>query len=241
MCTVTFLPTANSGFVLTSNRDESPSRITLPPEVSSYKNTKLLFPKDALAGGSWIGVSEKQRLLCVLNGGFTFHERKKSYRLSRGVVLKDLLVSMDIDQTVIQYDLHNVEPFTLVIVDWQKDLKLMQLVWDGVNKHIETLPLEPCIWSSSTLYSEKMKAERISWFDDYKNVNILNKESIMSFHKNAGIGNLDYGVIMDRVFVKTTSITQVTKNESEIEMIFNDLMTNELTHTNFNRLQEVSE
>jgi uncharacterized protein with NRDE domain len=85
MCTVTLIPKGTNNFVLTSNRDEAPNRHTLSPDFYNIENTKLLFPKDEVAGGSWIGVSEKQRVLCILNGGFEKHERKATYRLSRGV------------------------------------------------------------------------------------------------------------------------------------------------------------
>ena len=241
MCTVTFFPTQDSNFVLTSNRDESPVRNTLSPDFYSFENTKLMYPEDELAGGSWIGVSEKQRLLCVLNGGFTFHERKTSYRLSRGVVLKDLLVCDNIEQAVKDYNLVDVEPFTLVIVDWFNHLKLMQLVWDGEEKHVKKLPLEAYIWSSSSLYSEEMKAERKFWFENFKAENELNKNSVLEFHTTAGKGNLDYGVIMDRKFVKTTSITQVSKTNGNVEMIFNNLAAEETSHTNFKMLQSVGE
>ena len=54
----------------------------------------MLFPKDKTAGGSWIGVSDKNRVLCVLNGGFAFHQRQSFYRLSRGVVMRDLLARL---------------------------------------------------------------------------------------------------------------------------------------------------
>ena len=57
MCTVTFLPLKNDGFILTSNRDEQPNRITHPPLTVVEDETTLLFPKDEIAGGTWIGTS----------------------------------------------------------------------------------------------------------------------------------------------------------------------------------------
>ena len=93
MCTVTIFPKSNNDFVLTSNRDEAPYRISLAPKVYSYNGIKMLFPKDEISGGTWIGVSEKNRLVCVLNGGFELHKRKPDYRLSRGIMAKDFLAS----------------------------------------------------------------------------------------------------------------------------------------------------
>lgn len=231
MCTVTLFPVGKSDFVLTSNRDESPKRATLAPNFYMYKNNKLLYPKDEKAGGSWIGVSENQRVICVLNGAFTLHTRKEAYRLSRGVVMKDLLIANDIISAIKLYDLNEIEPFTMVIVDWSTSLRFIELIWDGEKKHLNEMPLSPKIWSSSTLYSNEMKKERKEWFNDFKQDQELDADSIIRFHKTAGCENLEYGVIMDRFFVKTTSITQIKKKENEVLMIFENLDNSVVTST----------
>lgn len=241
MCTVTIVPQNNNDFVLTTNRDEAPDRISLEPDFYNHVNTKLLFPKDKTAGGTWIGVSEKQRVVCVLNGGFEFHERKSSYGKSRGVIAKDIMVADAICETISDYSLADVEPFTMVIADWNNGLKFMEWVWDGQQKHFKQLPLEARIWSSSTLYSPKMKAERLQWFEDYKSNNQLQAESLLQFHKTAGDGNANYGVIMDRGFVKTTSITQVEKIGQKVEMHYESLQNNASSSTIFNLPQIVNE
>jgi Transport and Golgi organisation 2 len=241
MCTVTIIPKENNDFVLTSNRDEAPNRISLAPDFYTIENTTLLFPKDELSGGTWIGVSEKNRLVCVLNGGFELHKRKSSYRFSRGIVAKDFLVSDAIETIMEAYNLIDIEPFTMVIVDWNSSLKFYDLVWDGTEKHIRELPLEPKIWSSSTLYSQAMKLERKQWFDSFKDTYDLNANSLMEFHKTAGKNNDDYGVIMDRGFVKTMSITQVDKTAEAIQMHYENLQKKEMTTTVFNLPQPVND
>lgn len=234
MCTVTLIPKGTDDFVLTSNRDEAPNRTTLPPEFYEVNKTKLLFPKDEVAGGSWIGVSQEQRVLCVLNGGFEMHKREASYRLSRGVVLKDLLVTDNFNTAVEAYDLYGVEPFTLVIVEWNSKMEFKELVWDGTKKHFSNLPLEPKIWSSSSLYNNQMKKERLQWFNDFKKETKLSAKTIMQFHKTKGKENEDYGVIMDRFFVKTTSITQIVKTNNAVQMSFENLQTNTKSEQSFN-------
>lgn len=241
MCTVTIIPKGKNDFVLTSNRDESPNRTSLAPDIYLVEGTKMMFPKDELAGGTWIGVSEKNRLICLLNGGFICHERKADYRMSRGVVVNDLLASEDVVASIEDYNLIDIEPFTLVIVDWNISLKLFELVWDGQQKHFSALALEPKIWSSSTLYSKAMKKERLQWFEDFKIANELHSASIVNFHKTAGHDNKDYGVIMDRDFVKTTSITQVEKKEDVVEMRFNNLQSKNTSVKIFKLQQSVNE
>ena len=241
MCTVTLFPVGKSNFVLTSNRDEAPNRVSLPPDIYDVSGIRMMFPKDKLAGGSWIGVSDKKRVLCVLNGGFTRHSRKDKYRLSRGVVMKDLLTCNDIEKAVTKYELQDIEPFTLVIIDWVEDLRFFELVWDGDNKHFQELPLAPKIWSSSTLYNDKMKNERQQWFADFLSANILSDEHVLDFHQDTQKDNTEYGIVMDRLFVKTTSITQVVKQEQTVSMNFNNLQEATKSLHHFELLQEINE
>lgn len=241
MCTVTIIPKGENDFVLTSNRDEAPNRVSLKPEFYTINETTVLFPKDEISGGTWIGVSEKNRLICVLNGGFEIHERKPEYRLSRGVVANHFMVVDTLKHTVNTYDYEDIEPFTMVIADWNSNLEFYELVWDGTEKHFTKLPLEPKIWSSSTLYTKAMKTERLNWFEDFKNGNELNKESLINFHKSAGKENIEYGVVMDRHFVKTTSITQVEKTNHTLKMQYESLVDHVITSKTFHIPQIVNE
>lgn len=234
MCTVTIIPKANNGFVLTSNRDEAPGRMSIEPDFYIINDVKTLFPKDEMAGGTWIGLSEKNRAVCVLNGGFELHKRQLSYRKSRGVVAKDFMVADTIETTIETYNFQGIEPFTMIIIDWNATLKFYELVWDGDNKHFKQLPHEPKIWSSSTLYSEAMKKERLNWFESFKNNHELNETSILKFHRTAGSHNKDFGVVMDRGFVKTTSITQLVKEVDSAKMQFENFQNKTITTKIFN-------
>lgn len=225
MCTVTFIPQSFSEFVLTSNRDESPIRLTIPPAIYNVDEVALLFPKDEVAGGTWFGVSEQQRLICLLNGGFNAHKRAENYRMSRGLIVTNLLASENAVAEIDAYDFMGIEPFTIIMVDWKKELQLYELVWDGNSKYLSEKPLIPHIWSSSLLYSEEMKKKREAWFSDFI-INNLNpsKTDILQFHKLAGEGSLDTNLVMDRGFVKTKSITQYSKSEKST-MRYEDLQT----------------
>ncbi len=228
MCTVTFIPKGETDFVFTSNRDEAPNRDTLAPDFYLENSVKLLYPKDKKAGGTWIGISEKSRLVCLLNGGFTAHKHGGNYRLSRGVVVKDVLIASDFLQIIKSYNLKDIEPFTMVIVDWKNKTQIYQLVWDGNQKHVEKLTNEPRIWSSSSLYSETMKKARLEWFNTFKNQDDFSLEAIWTFHNTAGNQHTDFGLIMDRGFVKTMSITQIEKRQNIINMDFANLQAHEV-------------
>lgn len=241
MCTVTIVPKGKQDFILTSNRDEAPNRVSLPPESYQVNDTLVLFPKDKLSDGTWIGISEVNRVVCVLNGGFERHKRQPNYRKSRGVVAKDFLTYEKLEPSVKIYDFQNIEPFTMVIADWNVNLKFYELIWDGAVKHFTKLPLEPKIWSSATLYNEIMKNERLQWFEDFKAKQVLNKETLLDFHKNTEANNSDYGVVMDRGFVRTTSITQIDKQSDTVTMHYENLKNHSVTNKTFNFSQTINE
>lgn len=212
MCTVTYLPLENEGFILTSNRDESPMRKTIPPQKYIENDVELVYPKDELAGGTWIGTSEKNRLVCLLNGGFENHQRNTYYRMSRGVVVKNILSVDDPVQYIEDFDFDNIEPFTVVLVDWGKDLTAYELVWDGAQKYFQKLAQEPKIWSSSTLYTSEMKAERKVWFQDWlEDQKDYNQESVIDFHQSTDKGTEGTTLKMKRPFVETVSVTSFLK------------------------------
>jgi hypothetical protein len=224
MCTVSFTYKGNNEFILTSNRDEIPTRETQKPAVYLIDNTRLVFPKDVVGGGTWIGMSDQKRVVCLLNGGFTFHERLPAYRHSRGIVVNDFLKATNITRTVFEYNLEAIEPFTVIVIDWNESLQLFELVWDGSQKHFQKLPLDvPHIWSSSTLYSEEMKQLRRDWFETFQQKTKLDANSLYDFHTTGGIGDPNVDVIMDRVFIKTMSITQIEKNDAQLTMKYHDL------------------
>ena len=229
MCTVSFIPKSNNDFILISNRDESPSRNTLAPQKYEVDGVELLFPKDEIAGGTWIGVSAKKRLICLLNGGFVAHQRAESYRLSRGVVVTELLIAEDVVDKINTFDFEGIEPFTIILVDWNIDLILYELVWDSENIHFSEKPLQPTIWSSSLLYNAEVKKKREIWFSDFMDSNkIINEEEIIHFHKTAGEGDKKTSLVMDKIFVKTKSITEFSKINGKSEMRYEDIITNKI-------------
>lgn len=232
MCTVTFLYKGDNQFTLTSNRDEAPARKTSSPNIYNDLGIKMVYPKDELAGGTWIGASEQQRVVCLLNGAFELHQRKLPYRKSRGLVVKEFLAASDILLFCDSYDFDNIEPFTIVLVDWNDCLKLIEIVWDGKEKHQRDLPLTAHIWSSSTLYTDEMKAMREDWFVDFKMKGDFRDDAIFNFHESAGNGDITTDVLMNRVFVRTVSITQIKKNTNDIAIRYKNILTNEISNTN---------
>ncbi len=230
MCTVTFVP-YNKGFFLTSSRDETAYRPTLPPRWREHKQSQLLYPQDTVALGSWIGVSDDNRLACLLNGAFSNHiKNPKGYRKSRGAVLIESF-QYEIKDFLNGYDLYNVEPFTLLLLEINP-LKFYELVWDGLNKHIRPMDVNQShLWSSSTLYDYEAKQRRKSWFNDWcvKNIN-PNSESIFNFHASPHGTDVKNDILMKREDgLQTVSISQFVSQENDGVFRYKDLIKDNMT------------
>lgn len=236
MCTVSFIYRGNKDFMLISNRDEAVNRKTIPPKQYEDNDITLVYPKDEVAGGTWIGASSKNRMLCLLNGAFVKHDRESSYKKSRGIIVKELLEVGDVFTEIHQYDFNDIEPFTLLIVDWNSELKLIELIWDGINTQITNLPLEPKIWSSSTLYNSEMKTFRKQWFKEYLNQNGSSSEELLYFHEHYGVGDPMLDLKIDRGLLKTVSITMFEKKEEDIQIVYKDLLHETTSELMFNSM-----
>jgi len=222
MCTVTFLPlSGENNFVLTSNRDENPKRAA----IQLLTTQGLMFPREPLAGGTWICAQENQRMVCLLNGAFVKHQHRPPYRKSRGLVVLDFFKYENSEKFSLLYNFSGIEPFTMVI--WEKG-SLYELRWDEENIHFKSLdPQQAHIWSSCPLYPPAVQAQREAWFADFLAAQAHNPDEILAFHKNAGAGDTENALVMKRADGRQTiSQTQIVYNaENQIfEMSYYDLI-----------------
>jgi hypothetical protein len=59
-----------------------------------------------------------------------------------------------------------------------------------------------------------MRDTRKNWFEDWKRQGEFSPESILEFHRAAGKGNDNVGVVLKRQKVGTVSITQFVRQDS---------------------------
>lgn len=224
MCTVTYIPQKDSGFIITSSRDEKSPRNARMLKNSSVDDFKLIFPVDPLSGGTWIGCSELGRTCCLLNGGKTKHERKPSYRRSRGLVLTDLLSAYSLKDKIKYYDFTGIEPFTMIIIDHNDVNNYLELVWDENKKHISYSDRSvPKIWSSATIYSMVERKYKSELFEIFLRNN-SDSENISNFHfLPENILSVSDTSIKNYKPI-TVSITQITGNSNEAEIKHHDII-----------------
>jgi hypothetical protein len=240
MCTVTFIPTPD-GFYLTSNRDESRRRGRAhAPAVYNEGIGKLIYPTDADAGGSWIVLRKKATAAVLLNGAFRKHERTPPYRMSRGLVLLQIIRKSDPLEYFSGMGLDGVEPFTLVLYYWGD---LWDCRWDGLRKHIHSLDRSsPHIWSSATLYEETVAGERERWFKEWLGSrDRIAPGDIVAFHREAGAGDIRNSLVMNRDNeLYTVSVTSIIVKHDDARMVYHDLRTGENTIATFGQATRLS-
>lgn len=226
MCTVSFVRVKDT-VIITSNRDEHIQRKkAAAPGFHQLPNKKIIFPKDAKAGGTWFAATGKGEVAVVLNGAFVKHISKPPYRKSRGLVLLDIIEADDPFLSFKEIDLGNIEPFTVVL--YQSGI-LYELRWDGNNKHEKLLDAwGNYIWSSTTLYSEDVINVRKQLFDRFissgKNISA---GDVHDFH-NYDHGDAENGFIINRQSgIQTFSITQAVVKEDTVDFLHTDLLQHE--------------
>ena len=226
MCTVTFHPVSKTEYILTANRDEHVKRDAVFPMQYKIHNTNVMFPRDKTANGTWIAATPKITL-CLLNGAFKKHIRENSYRMRRGIMLLDFFKFKNANKFISQYDFNGIEPFTLLVIDAAKKISLNEIRWDGTKKYFaKKNPSKNHIWSSATLYPEKIIREREKWFRKFLGDNpALDQDKILEFHHFAGKGDKKYNLVMQRSrALKTVSITSILKTNDSSNIIYEDIL-----------------
>lgn len=208
MCTVTFIPDGQGVYYLTSNRDEHTGRArALPPR----RHEHIVYPKDPVAGGSWVALKRNRDAGVLLNGAFTKHLRRAAYRKSRGLVFMEIIHAEAPADQFGQVDLKDIEPFTLILFI---NKVLLECRWDGDQRYIRELETNrPYIWSSVTLYDEAVHAEREEMLANWYARNVVSADSILDLHQR----------MRKEGEVKTVSVTSLRLGRRKARLRYIDL------------------
>lgn len=232
MCTVTYLPISASSFILTSNRDEAPCRNAVQINLRELYGQSLLFPKDPEKGGTWLALSNHDRIVCLLNGAFEPFQKKAFYRKSRGTVVLDYFSFPNIKAFKTEYNFTDIAPFTLIIIE---SGKRFELNWDGIDIHSSSFDHRPRIWSSVTLYPEKVRQWRKDLFNKWLNQESISQDKIIYFHQHAGDEDVENGFLMNRdEIVKTLSVSSILRQGNNLAFKHKDLVND---HLHYQRLK----
>lgn len=201
MCLLSYHP-LEGGPVFTSNRDISIHRPAAGlVQAHAYLDKKLHFPMDH-RGGSWMA-HDQGRMIFLLNGYAQAPTQIENKGRSRGLILLDLFASEGFSQAWESILLAGVEPFTIVFHD---GTVLMELGWDGVEKHARSCdPERPQLWMSSTLYHDEDRS-RIGAL--YTAMELPDKRRLLRFNQENNYASIKLPA--EKVpEVETTSIYQL--------------------------------
>lgn len=240
MCTVTFIPVKDKIFI-TSNRDEKHIRKNaIPPEIYFENDNRIIYPKDADAGGSWIAMNENGHAAVLLNGAFEKHISQPPYKKSRGIIFLEIIHAVMPVKYFMHMDLAGIEPFTMIIFS----NGLYECRWTGTSKHcLQLKKYHPYIWSSSTLYDEAVVKKREQWFAGFLNNNPLpTQEDIFNFHQFTGDGDKQNDLKMSRSgILATVSITGIELQPPNCNMKYLDLKDNSVHNKEMKLLSSLQE
>ncbi len=225
MCTVSYMP-LDKGFILTSNRDELAGRPTsLPPDFYEIEQgLSLYYPKDPAGKGSWIAASEDERVVCLLNGAFHAHQHQPPYNRSRGLVVVEAFQYETAFEFYQNVNLKDVEPFTMVLI-WAGFL--FEFRWNGKEKHFLSLPNQPYLWASATLYTDEILTLKRNWLKEYLEANPHpSQEDLVNFHEYGGVPDLTNGMRIKRSNgLQTLSITSIQVDKHDVSVLQNNFTT----------------
>jgi hypothetical protein len=225
MCTVTYIPGFNKGFLLAHNRDERIDRpMATPPLSRMIKGSNVIYPVDPEGKGTWIGISSDGKVASLLNGGTKKHERTPPYKHSRGLVIPAYFSFPNVTEFSGQYDFSGLEPFTLIAIESEK---IFVLVWEN-----ETLSLKeknsklPHIFFSRSLYPgsslESRSSDFLSWYMDNRNAgenDALNYNLTQKFESDQ-IAKFDNGSHI----LKTVSVSVISWDKKITRFLYYDTL-----------------
>ncbi|QSG15786.1 NRDE family protein [Halapricum desulfuricans] len=119
MCTIVFAwqTFAEAPLVVAANRDEALDRPSQPPETFGSDPT-ILAPRDGEAGGTWIGVNDRDVFVAITN---RWTDAELTGERSRGLLVRDALGQESAEDAVRyverELDARGYEPFNLVVAD----------------------------------------------------------------------------------------------------------------------------
>jgi len=213
MCTVSILRNG-SGFVLTANRDELRVRDECGLKQRADGVTTSIYPVDAQAKGTWVGVNDYGLAASLLN----MYEADYQGSLSRGLIIPRLL-EFNCLNDIRLWLTQSFEPtlysaFVLLVMDSDN---VYRYRWDGVKLTEELIEFSQCfLESSSSVDLHETLAYRQRLFHDWHQ-NGGDMKSIFIFHLRCDKNNTSQSVCMARELSHTKSVSQIRVNSNRVE------------------------
>lgn len=228
MCTVSYIPTGNGHFILSSNRDEQVRRKEASLKKINWKGAEVLCPVDGMAGGSWIAADSRGRVSVLLNGAFKAHKKKAAYRESRGVIFLNQFLHPTFKDFIQLTNLDDIEPFMILALEPEMNL-VTELRWDGKQKFVKIHdPNKALLYSSVTLYDEEITMLRKRKFEYFIENFKIEAPQITAFHLDRILELPEPKILLSRPDgIQTVSFSRIEYGDSGISFDYKDLIQEE--------------
>jgi hypothetical protein len=240
MCTVSCFPWLAPAFEgdapvrlrVVFSRDELRARLPAFPPLDVVRGARrVLMPRDADAGGTWIAVNDAGVVFTLLNL-YSGHNERPAHRVgsprlrTRGTVIEHLVEAITASQALERMDAIDadaVRPFRVLACD--RIGSVMEAVWDGasISRSLRSLDV-PLMRTSSSLGDAVVIRPRRALF------HTLLRESRRptaatqdAFHHHYWPGARELSVRMSRPDARTVSITTVEVRDSGVRMLYHEL------------------
>lgn len=171
MCTIALIPGQQGSLILAGNRDEQRSRKrALPPTLHTKKDAPYtaLYPVDANAFGTWIGLNPQGLVITLLNNyqaSATFDTHDHTPR-SRGLIIPELLHHAASLEDAKNHFAHAIKPhlpytfpFILILGHAHTPDRALRVTWSGQHLDIQDIST-PHIEISSGFELDKVTQSR---------------------------------------------------------------------------------
>lgn len=224
MCTISVLRNQEGSILLTANRDELRVRGELGLMQNKQDDVKRIYPVDAQANGTWLGVNNYGVAASILN----FYEVKYQGTLSRGLIIPHLLEFKHLADArrwltqTFEPDLYS--SFVLLLMSREN---IYRYRWDGKSLQEETLNFTENYFHkssnsvpskhnfssgflevSSSVDLQNTLAHRHQLFQQWQEQG-GDEKSILNFHLTRDGNNSSPSVCMAREISHTKSISQI--------------------------------
>ncbi len=212
MCTVTLYRDSDA-LVLTTNRDELRERGERGVRHCIQGGSETIYPVDAEAQGTWIGVNSHGLVLCLLNNYQAAYDQSQ---ISRGLIITSAISAKNMSecQNWIEKELRKelYNPFFLIVSDKRDTVRFS---WDGHFLGTDQIKFDSW-WidsSSSENFEETIKYRQAA-FTEWQSKN-GRVNTIMDFHLQQDNDEMSRSICMSRSLTHTKSITQIRIEKGE--------------------------
>lgn len=149
MCTVTFLPQLDGGYLLGMNRDESRQRVEALPPEGDLSTRNVIYPREP-NGGTWIALNRSGITLALVNW-YAIPPVHIEQPVSRGEIIRTAGASAEdaeLETHLATLPLNRMNPFRLLAC-FPDTRTIIERRWDRIQLSTLEHPWSAQVWASS--------------------------------------------------------------------------------------------